>query len=82
VYFFQRKCAIKAGQIRDKADHIYNRFKTMFTIPEGRTFWQAFADYVTLFKQHTSHLGEKMHSLTVDPVGKHNPELGSSEEEQ
>jgi hypothetical protein len=50
VYFFQRKCAIKAGQIRDKADHIYNRFKTMFTIPEGRTFWQAFADYVTLFK--------------------------------
>jgi hypothetical protein len=41
----------------------------MFTIPEGRTFWQAFADHVTLFKQHTSHLGEKMHSLTVDPVG-------------
>lgn len=42
----------------------------MFTVPEGRTFWQAFADHVTLFKQHTSHLSpDKMYSLTVDPVG-------------
>lgn len=42
----------------------------MFTIPEGRTFWQAFADHVTLFKQHTSHLSpDKVYSLTVDPLG-------------
>lgn len=42
----------------------------MFTVPEGRTFWQAFADQVTIFKQHTSHLSpDKMYSLTVDPVG-------------
>ncbi|XP_021936355.1 lens epithelium-derived growth factor isoform X2 [Zootermopsis nevadensis] len=78
------KFATKAGQIRKKADHIYNRFKTMFTIPEGRTFWQAFADHVTLFKQHTSHLSpDKVYSLTVDPlVSKTIPESGSSEGEQ
>ncbi|GFG40003.1 hypothetical protein Cfor_12976 [Coptotermes formosanus] len=63
------KFATKAGQIRDKADHIYNKFKTMFTVPEGRTFWQAFSDHVTLFNKHTSHLGgRKLYSLTVDPV--------------
>jgi hypothetical protein len=42
----------------------------MFTVPEGRTFWQAFSDHVTLFNKHTSHLGgRKLYSLTVDPVG-------------
>lgn len=61
--------ATKARQIRDKADHIYNKFKTMFTVPEGRTFWQAFSDHVTLFNKHTSHLGgKKLYFLTVDPV--------------
>jgi hypothetical protein len=29
---FQRKFVIKAGQIRDKADHIYNRFKVSICI--------------------------------------------------
>ncbi|XP_069687792.1 PC4 and SFRS1-interacting protein-like [Periplaneta americana] len=78
------KFSSKASQIRDKADHIYNKFKAMFTVPEGRTFWQAFADYVTLFKQQTSHLSQdKMYALTVDPnVSKNNTESGSSEEEQ
>jgi len=42
----------------------------MFTVPEGRTFWQAFSDHVTLFNKHTSHLGgRKLYVLTVDPVG-------------
>jgi len=42
----------------------------MFTVPEGRTFWQAFSDHVTLFNKHTSHLGgRKLYFLTVDPVG-------------
>lgn len=39
-------------------------------MPEGRTFWQAFSDHVTLFNKRTSHLaGRKLYSLTVDPVG-------------
>jgi hypothetical protein len=42
----------------------------MFTVPEGRTFWQAFSDHVTLFNKRTSHLGgRQLYSLTVDPVG-------------
>jgi hypothetical protein len=41
----------------------------MFTIPEGKTFSQAFADNVALFKQHTSHLGDNVYLVTVDLDG-------------
>ncbi|PSN51470.1 hypothetical protein C0J52_00738 [Blattella germanica] len=81
---FQARFLSKANQIRDKADHIFNKFKAMFTVPEGRSFWQVFADHVILFKQQTSHMSEDLvYSLTVDPsVSKATAESGSSEEEQ
>lgn len=36
------KAAFKeiASKISSKAEHIYNKFKSLFTIPEGQTFLQ------------------------------------------
>ncbi|XP_012285630.1 PC4 and SFRS1-interacting protein isoform X2 [Orussus abietinus] len=59
----------KAEQIRQKAEHIYNKFKAMFTIPEGQSFWQSFSDQVVHFKELTKDMPEeKMFSLMSDPA--------------
>ncbi|XP_076636164.1 JIL-1 anchoring and stabilizing protein isoform X3 [Colletes latitarsis] len=59
----------KAEQIRQKAEHIYNKFKAMFTIPEGQSFWQSFSDQVVHFKKLTKDMPEeKVFSLMSDPV--------------
>ncbi|XP_015610277.1 PC4 and SFRS1-interacting protein isoform X2 [Cephus cinctus] len=59
----------KAEVIRQKAEHIYNKFKAMFTIPEGQSFWQSFSDQVVHFKELTKDMPEeKMFSLMADPA--------------
>ncbi|XP_076391848.1 JIL-1 anchoring and stabilizing protein isoform X8 [Megachile rotundata] len=59
----------KAEQIRQKAEHIYNKFKAMFTIPEGQSFWQSFSDQVVHFKELTKDMPEeKVFSLISDPA--------------
>ncbi|CAK9831184.1 Hepatoma-derived growth factor [Anthophora retusa] len=59
----------KAEQIRQKAEHIYNKFKAMFTIPEGQSFWQSFSDQVVHFKELTKDMSEeKVFSLMSDPA--------------
>ncbi|XP_029033919.1 PC4 and SFRS1-interacting protein isoform X1 [Osmia bicornis bicornis] len=59
----------KAEQIRQKAEHIYNKFKAMFTIPEGQSFWQSFSDQVVHFKELTKDMPEeKVYSLISDPA--------------
>ncbi|XP_076178485.1 JIL-1 anchoring and stabilizing protein isoform X3 [Ptiloglossa arizonensis] len=59
----------KAEQIRQKAEHIYNKFKAMFTIPEGQSFWQSFSDQVVHFKKLTKDMPEeKVFSLMSEPV--------------
>ncbi|XP_053991889.1 PC4 and SFRS1-interacting protein [Hylaeus anthracinus] len=59
----------KAEQIRQKAEHIYNKFKAMFTIPEGQSFWQSFSDQVVNFKKLTKDMPEeKVFSLMSEPV--------------
>ncbi|XP_032689560.1 PC4 and SFRS1-interacting protein isoform X3 [Odontomachus brunneus] len=59
----------KAEQIRQKAEHIYNKYKAMFTIPEGQSFWQSFSDQVVHFKELTKDMSEeKMFSLMSDPA--------------
>ncbi|KYN08852.1 PREDICTED: PC4 and SFRS1-interacting protein [Trachymyrmex cornetzi] len=58
----------KAEQIRQKAEHIYNKYKAMFTIPEGQSFWQSFSDQVVHFKKLTKDMPEeKVFSLMSDP---------------
>lgn len=59
----------KAEQIRQKAEHIYNKYKAMFTIPEGQSFWQSFSDQVVHFKKLTKDMSEeKVFSLMSDPT--------------
>ncbi|KAL0107954.1 hypothetical protein PUN28_014897 [Cardiocondyla obscurior] len=59
----------KAEQIRQKAEHIYNKYKAMFTIPEGQSFWQSFSDQVIYFKNLTKDMPEeKVFSLMSDPA--------------
>ncbi|XP_011640852.1 PC4 and SFRS1-interacting protein isoform X1 [Pogonomyrmex barbatus] len=59
----------KAEQIRQKAEHIYNKYKVMFTIPEGQSFWQSFSDQVVHFKKLTKDMPEeKVFSLMSDPA--------------
>lgn len=68
----------KAEQIRQKAEHIYNKFKAMFTIPEGQSFWQSFSDQVDHFKELTKDMSEeKMFSLMSDPAC---PDASTSED--
>lgn len=59
----------KAEQIRQKAEHIYNKYKAMFTIPEGQSFWQSFSSQVGHFKELTKNMPEeKVFSLMSDPA--------------
>lgn len=59
----------KAEQIRQKAEHIYNKYKAMFTIPEGQSFWQSFSNQVVHFKELTKNMPEeKVFSLMSDPA--------------
>ncbi|XP_014614622.1 PREDICTED: PC4 and SFRS1-interacting protein isoform X2 [Polistes canadensis] len=68
----------KAEQIRQKAEHIYNKFKAMFTIPEGQSFWQSFSVEVDHFKELTKNMSEeKVFSLMSDPTC---PDAGMSED--
>ncbi|CAG5096151.1 Similar to Hdgf: Hepatoma-derived growth factor (Mus musculus) [Cotesia congregata] len=62
----------KAQQIREKADEMYNKFKTLFIIPDGQSFWQTFSEQVTQFKEVTKNMSEPtIFGLLVDPT---NPE--------
>ncbi|XP_011310955.1 PC4 and SFRS1-interacting protein [Fopius arisanus] len=59
----------KAELIRQKAEHIYNKFKTFFIIPESQSFWQTFSDQVELFKEATKHMKEEaVFTLMIDPT--------------
>ncbi|XP_014211274.1 PC4 and SFRS1-interacting protein [Copidosoma floridanum] len=59
----------KADLIKKKAELIYEKFKKQFTIPEGKTFWEAFVAELDVFKKHTQHLThEEFYSLLVDPT--------------
>ncbi|XP_034947377.1 PC4 and SFRS1-interacting protein isoform X2 [Chelonus insularis] len=59
----------KAEQIRQKAEHIYNKFRALFTIPEDQSFWQSFSDQVDHFKEATKNMSEeKIFALMSDPT--------------
>lgn len=59
----------KAEFIRQKAELIYNKFKKMFTIPEGQNFWQSFSEQVDHFKELTKDMPEdKVFALIADPA--------------
>ncbi|GBP15587.1 hypothetical protein EVAR_5288_1 [Eumeta japonica] len=46
----------KAQLIRKKADAVYNKFKDLFTVPEGLPFWEFFSERTMQFKKCTAKL--------------------------
>jgi len=56
--------------IQDKADQIYEKFKSFFAFQEGdKTFWEAFDAEVNEFKEKTAGLDEsKILSMIRDPT--------------
>jgi len=57
-------------QIQDKADQIYNKFKSLFAFQEGgKNFWEMFEDELQDFKSKTIGMEEsKVLSLIRDPT--------------
>lgn len=61
------KFDFQAQQIRQKAEQIYNQFKTMFPTPDSNVpFWDWFRDEVAKFEQATKHLTQEELYLLVD----------------
>ncbi|XP_075216810.1 uncharacterized protein LOC142322060 [Lycorma delicatula] len=61
--------ASKAAMIRAKAEHVYNKFKTLFSVPEGKTFREAFAEELAEFTKKTKSMTiDELFALVKDPV--------------
>lgn len=60
---------IKAANIRAKAEHVYNKIKSMFLVPYDKSFWEVFADELKKFNKQTECLAsEEKYQLTLDPT--------------
>lgn len=60
---------LKAANIRAKAEHVYNKMKSMFLVPYDKSFWDVFADELKEFNKKTECLAsEERYHLTVDPT--------------
>ncbi|XP_014238571.1 PC4 and SFRS1-interacting protein isoform X3 [Trichogramma pretiosum] len=59
----------KAEKIQKKADIIYNKFKSLFTIPEDMTFWQYFSALHKQLRECTKDLTPDQYFATlIDPT--------------
>ncbi|GLH15700.1 Putative hepatoma-derived growth factor [Gryllus bimaculatus] len=57
-----------ALQIRLKAEHIFQKFKVMFSVPENCSFLEVFADSVVEFQTTTQHWPlAKIYALVAEP---------------
>lgn len=60
---------LKAANIRAKAEHVYNKIKSMFLVPYDKSFWEVFADELREFNKQTECLAsEEKYHLTLDPT--------------
>lgn len=61
-----------AQKIRSKADTMYNKFKSLFTIPNGKTFLDVYTSEVNLFQQKTNSwsVNELYGLVKEDPTSK------------
>lgn len=54
--------------IRNKAEHIYNKFQSLFFVPNNRSFWDVFEEERERFEQSTKHLNsEEIVSMVEEP---------------
>lgn len=59
----------KAQNIRNKADHIFNKMKGLFTVPEGKSFWSVFTTQLVDFNKVTRKLSQAdFYAITEDPI--------------
>lgn len=60
-----------AENIRAKADIVYNKFKSLFKVTDGKTFWEVFSDECDQFKLLTKDMSEnQMFILCAEPGSK------------
>lgn len=58
----------KAGVIRRKADHMYNKFKGMFTVPSGKSFIEVYNSEVSKFNSKISNLSvSEVYGMVKEP---------------
>ncbi|KAL1122149.1 hypothetical protein AAG570_003554 [Ranatra chinensis] len=58
----------KASMIRSKAEHVYNKFKSMFLVPNGKSFWEIFAKELDAFNKKTENMSmEAVFSMVHEP---------------
>lgn len=63
--------ADKASQIRNKADIIYNKFVSLFIVPDGQTFQEIFKNEVDDFFAKTKHMAcDQIYGITSDKLFK------------
>ncbi|XKL67723.1 hypothetical protein PGB90_003214 [Kerria lacca] len=58
----------KAEKIRIKADTMYNKFKSLFTIPNGKSFFEVYSSEVAKFQQKNCDLSvDEVYGLIKEP---------------
>lgn len=68
----------KAEKIREHAELIYNNFKKMFVIPDGKNFLDVFNEEVKEFKKKTEHMTSDEVLLLIDEDDIKPPETTAS----
>ncbi|XP_046399738.1 PC4 and SFRS1-interacting protein isoform X2 [Ischnura elegans] len=59
----------KTAIVRAKAEHLFNKFKSVFIVPEGKPFIKAFGEQVEVFQEATKNLTkEQKYGLVYDPT--------------
>ncbi|XP_071449610.1 PC4 and SFRS1-interacting protein-like isoform X2 [Hetaerina americana] len=54
--------------VRAKAEHLFNKFKSVFIVPEGKPFIKVFGEQVEYFQEITKNLTkEQKYALVYDP---------------
>ncbi|XP_008215111.1 PC4 and SFRS1-interacting protein isoform X3 [Nasonia vitripennis] len=70
----------KADEIKKKAEKIYIKFKSLFTIPEGQTFWNTFVEQLEQFRKITKDMTqEEVFALIDDPTDSFKPTKSNEE---
>jgi len=58
----------KSVEIRKKSDLVYNKFKAIFLVPSGKSFWDIFSQDLEAFNRKTEHLSpDQVFSIIKEP---------------
>ncbi len=58
-----------AHRIRAKAETMYNKFQSLFLIPQGKSFWDVYSNEVNSFQQKTNNMSvNEIYGLVKEPL--------------